>query len=209
MFPPRWFVPYDILIQLVMVLISAGIAVYAFKGFQWIKERSLYFLSMAFSLLAIGFFANGVTLSYALWVAVPEPHGPMSMPWIDLGFWLYYLFSIAAFSILVYAYARNAKGAPVALAAFGVVLSAAAPVLQSIIIVLLLLVVIAQVAHLLHHRTKFSALVMISFSFIFLSNVMIFTSGWESDQYVIGKVVQLGAFLTLLFMMLLMRGADE
>jgi hypothetical protein len=209
MFPPRWFAPYDVVIQLVMALVSIGIAVFAYQGFQWVKEKSLYYLSMAFGLLAIGFFAIGITLFYSMLVPTPGPFEAMPLPIIDLGFWLYYLFSIAAFGILVYAYSKKLRGVPIALAAFGAGLSSFAPFLETVVIFLILLVLVAQAAHYMRHRTRLGLAVMTSFAFILLSHLLILTSGFESLQYVMGKVIQLGSFVVLFIVLLSMRGPNE
>lgn len=210
MFPPRWFVPVDILIQFVMALISIGIAVYAYRGSKWVKERSLYYLSISFAMLAAGFLSIGLVLTYSYVVEIPGPHQlSPPLPVIDLGFWLYYMFSIAAFAILVYAYAKNIRGASVALAAFGIVLSALLPLMETVIIILLVCIVVAQVVHYSKHRSKVGFMVTASFGLILVSHILVATSGAESDQYVAGKIVQLVGFLALLVVLLLMRGPDE
>jgi hypothetical protein len=207
MYPPRWFLPYDIIIQLVMTLVSMGIAIYALRGFRWVKERSLYYLYLAFVLLAIGFFASGVTYGIDFLGKLSGPGAPPSVPILDLGTLAYYLFSIAAYAILAYAYFRNVRDASIAIAAFGSVFMAAAPVLETVVIVLLFMIVFAQLIHLSVRRSRSALAVCGSFGLILVSNILVLTSSVESeDFYVAGKVLELVAFVILLLLLLRMRG---
>jgi hypothetical protein len=209
MFTPRWFMPYDVLIMLVMTAVSMGIAIYALRGFRWVKERSLYYLYMAFVLLAIGFFANGLTLGYDFLQRTGDPNSFQPMTFIDLGFAIYFFCSIVAYGILAYAYFRNVRDASIAAAIFGVLLTSAMPVLDCIIIVLLFALVFAQMIHLSIHRSRYSIIVCSSFVLILVSHVLVLMSDMEQqDYYVIGKLLQLGAFVMLLAMMLKLRGPE-
>jgi hypothetical protein len=206
MFPPRWFMPYDVIIQLVMTLVSMGIAIYALRGFRWVKESSLYHLYLAFAILAIGFFANGLTLGIDFITRTPGPHPPSPMLFMDLGFMIYYVASIVAYGILVYAYFKNVRNASMATAVFGVFLTATAPFMESIIIVLLFGIVFAQLIHLSIHASRSSILVCSSFALILVSHILILISDAGSeDLYVIGKLLQLVAFCALLLILLKVR----
>ena len=208
MYPPRWFLPYDIIIQLVMTLVSMGIAVYALRGFRWVKERSLYFLYLAFVLLAIGFFVSGVTFGIDFLGKFSGPGGTLpSVPILDLGTLAYYLFSIVAYAILAYAYFRNVRDASIAVAVFGTIFMTAAPVLETVVIVLLFMIVFAQLIHLSVRRSRSAMAVCGSFGLILLSHVLILTSSVESeDFYIVGKILELVAFVVLLLLLLRMRG---
>lgn len=206
MFPPRWFIPYDILIQLVMTVASMGIAITALRGFRWVKEGSLYYLYLAFAILAIGFFANGVTLGYDYLIRTGDPHTMPPVVFIDLGFTLYYLASIVAYGILVFAYFRNVREASIAAAIFGVMLTSTAPFLESVIIVLLFAVVFAQLIHLSIRSSRSSIMVCSSFVLILISHILVLTSDIGSDDlYVMGKLMQIIAFSVLLSLLLKVR----
>jgi hypothetical protein len=206
MFSPRWFMPYDILIQLVMTMVSMGIAIFALRGFRWVKEKSLYYLYLAFAILAIGFFANGIGLGYDFIVRSGGPNSMSPMLFIDLGFLIYYVASIFACAILVYAYFRNVRDASIAAAVFGIFLTATAPLLESLIIVLLFAIVFAQIIHLSIRSSKNSIIVCLSFGLILLSHILVLTSDMASENYyVVGKILQLIAFVILLAMLMKVR----
>ncbi len=201
--------PLDILIQLVMTAVSMGIAIFALRGFRWVKERSLYYLYIAFTLLAIGFFANGLTLGYDF---IEKASGSPFLPphvFVDLGFSLYYIFSMVAFAILVYAYFRNVRDASIAVAAFGVLLTASAPFMESVNIVLLFMIVFAQLIHLSIRSSRSAIMVCTSFALMLASHILILISSDDSEIfYVIGKLILLLAFCLLLWLLLKMRGPE-
>lgn len=209
MFSPRWFMPYDVLIMLVMTAVSMGIAIYALRGFRWVKERSLYYLYLAFILLAIGFFANGLTLGYDFLQRTGDPHSFQPMMFIDLGYAVYFSCSIVAYGILAYAYFRNVRDASIAAAIFGVLLTSSLPAIECIIIILLFALVLAQIIHLSIHRSRYSMVVCSSFALILVSHVLVLMSDMDhQDYYVFGKLLQLGAFVMLLALLLKMRGPE-
>jgi len=176
-----------------------AIAVFALRGFRWVKERSLYYLYLAFTLLAIGFFAHSMTLGYDFLERLSDPHIMPSTTLMDLGFALYYVTSILAYGILVYAYFRNVREASIAVAVFGVMMTSFSPLLESIIIVLLFAIVFAQIIHLSIRSNLSSMVVCGSFATILASNLLVLMSDAGSeDLYVIGKVLQLAAFIVLL-----------
>jgi len=203
MFVPRWFMPYDIIIMLIMTVVSMGIAIFALRGFRWVKEKSLYFLYLAFAVLAIGFFANGLTLGYDFLERTGSPDAMSPMVFIDLGYMIYYGASIFAYGVLVYAYFRNVRDASIAAAVFGMFLTAALPLFESLIIVLLFAVVFAQIIHLSIRTSKNSIIVCSSFVLILVSHILILTSDFDTENnYVYGKVLQLIAFGILLAMLM-------
>lgn len=209
MFTPRWFMPYDVLIMLVMTAVSMAIAIFALRGFRWVKERSLYYLFMAFVLLAIGFFANGLTLGYDFLQRTGDPNSFQPMAFIDLGYAIYFLCSIVAYGILAYAYFRNVREASLAAAIFGMLLTSSIPLIECIIIVLLFALVFAQIIHLSIHRSRYSMIVCGSFMLILASHIMMLMSDMaHQDYYVFGKLLQLGAFVMLLAMLLKLRGPE-
>lgn len=202
MFPPRWFIPFDVLFQLFTALVALGIGLYAFRGYLWIRERTLYALFLAFMLLSAGLFTNALTLAYALSAGLSL--GRKVVPLVEVGYWAYYLLSILALAILVYAYLRRLGERNIALAAGGAAAAmtssivTAAPALDLVLTALLFLILAAQLAHLQVKRSRVAVLVALGFLLLLLSHVLILLSQAADLMYVASKVVQLGGFLVLL-----------
>ncbi|MBI0584713.1 MAG: hypothetical protein ISF22_10895 [Methanomassiliicoccus sp.] len=213
MFPPRWFLPYDAILQIITALVALAVAVYALRGYQWVKERTLYALFLAFVLLSGGLLVSGVTLAYTYLVDVPFSRHVQPLVASDLGFWVYYMASMMAFSILVIAYASRLRPSLVALAGMlifgqrsaGGSLVSAGPFMEMVLVVLLLFIVIAQLAHLIARWSWHSLMVTASFTMIMGSHVLMMFSSIEDTMYVLGRIVGLAGFLSLAGVLYLLR----
>jgi hypothetical protein len=207
MYQPSWFVPYDVVILLVITVVSMAIAVFSLRGYRWIKERSLYFLFLAFALLAIGFFANGVTEGIDYIGHIRTVPGALQIT--DVGIWVYYVCSVLAFLILVVAYFRNVREvamAPAVVAASTVTASTVAPIMEVVIIILLFTVVLAQVLHLSVRRSRSSIVVSLTFVVLLVSHIFIVASSARiADLYPVGMAIELVAFFLLLGLVLMVR----
>ncbi len=65
MIPPRWFLPYDVMIQLITAFVALAVGLFAYRGFALIRDRTFKALSIAFVLLSMGFFIKGLALAMA------------------------------------------------------------------------------------------------------------------------------------------------
>lgn len=213
MFPPRWFLPYDAAFQLITGLVALAVAVYALRGYRWVKERTLYALFLSFTLLSAALLINSITLSYTFIVGVPFAHSAQGPSGADIGFWIYYLISILALLILVYAYAYRLKEASIALAGMmlmgqrvvGGSLLGYSPYMEMILVALLLIIVLAQIVHLSVRRTWHSVSVTASFTLVLISHILIMFSPAEDFNHVIGRMFELAGFLTLLVVLYSLR----
>lgn len=219
MFPPRWFLPYDALFQLITAFVALAVAMYALKGHQWVREKTLYALSLAFLLLSLGLFINCITLTYTylFGVSFTAPSDPLSVA--DMGFWAYYALSMFAYSLLVFAYTLRLRESSVPLSglalvgaggngaggggggagggAAGSTLLTAGPVAELILVVLLLIIVISQLAHLMVKRNRYAIMVTFSFLLMLVSHLLIMFSSLEDIVYVIGRVLEVIGFISL------------
>ncbi|MBI0582340.1 MAG: hypothetical protein JET69_04920 [Methanomassiliicoccales archaeon] len=206
MFPPRWFLPYDAAFQLITALVALAVAVYALRGYQWVKEKTLYALFLAFTLLSAALLINSITLSYTYIVGIPYAHFPQNVSGADIGFWIYYIISIMAFIILVYAYASRLREASIAIASMlimgqkvvGGSLLGVSPYMEMVLVALLVIIVLAQVVHLAVKRNWHSVTVTASFSLVLISHILILFSPTENLIHVIGRIFELAGFLSLL-----------
>jgi hypothetical protein len=215
MFPPRWFLPYDAIFQLITAFVALAVAMYALRGHQWVRERTLFALFLAFLLLALGLFINGITLSYASLTGVSFSHSGSSSTIADFGFWAYYVMSLIAFSILVLAYAYRLRESSLALAAGGMMgrggagagLVLVGPLLELFLVILLFIIIVAQLAHNIVKHSRYSVLVTFSFSLLLLSHLLIMFSSLEDIIYVVGRLLELSGFLALLAVLVGLRRA--
>ena len=215
MFPPRWFLPYDAAFQLITALVALAVALYALRGYRWVRERTLYALFLAFLLLSVGLFVNGITLSYASFTGVTFSKMGSSSMVADIGFWAYYIMSILAYSLLLFAYVDRLRESSIALAAGGMMgkggagesLVAAGPILELALVILLFIVLIVQLAHLTVRRNRYSVLVTASFTLLLLSHLLMMFSSLEDLIYVAGRMLELGGFISLLLVLVGLRRA--
>lgn len=207
MFPPAYFLVIDIVLQLITAGVALAIAVFAFRGYRWIGEKNLLYIYLAFTLLAIAFFASGLTYSYA-WLAkitLSENAAPLLV--LDIGLWIYYILSIVAYGLLAYAYLRRIRDIPIGAAIVGTSLFLAAPPLETILIVLLFAIFLSQLTHYSARKSRNSFVVLSSFLMLLLSHIFILFGNLASFSYVVGKILQLLAFIALLYLLSRMRGA--
>ncbi len=214
MFPPPWFIIPDILIQFIITIIVMAVAIFAYRGYRWFGERTMIYLFLAFSILTIAFFVQGLTLGYAVlahitWTRV---HSPVAIA--DMGFWVYYCLQIVAYGLLVYAYTRRLKSQPNGFAMGGLAAAASAgwtifafgPVAGLIIVVLLFIIVMAQFTHQISRRSSNSMIVTSSFLFLLLGNILILVGTFFDLGYVLGKLLTMIAFLSLGLLLYRLRG---
>jgi hypothetical protein len=208
MFPPHWFLPYDIVFQLITALVALAVAVYAFKGFKWVRESSLYYLGFGFVFLFAGYMANGLTLGYAYLAQVPFGGSETPFVAMDAGFWIYYLLSIVAFVLIIYAYVdKHPEVMAMAPPALGGSLAVAGPVMESVLVIMLFVILTAQIMRHMERRSVGSLNVIACFALVLLSHLLILVSGLDPLVYVSGKVLQLVSFLLLLALLYRLRGS--
>jgi len=208
MLPPGWFLALDVLFQFTTTVIAVGVAAFAYRGFRWMGERTFLFLSLAFCLLAAGFFINGLTLGYAIVVKLTFARAQAPFFIADIGLWAYYILQIAAYSVLVYAYTRKLRSVPTAAAVLGGTLFLFGPIAEIIIVILLFVIVLAQIVHYSARKSRNSLIVIGSFLFLLMGNLLILFSTFDSFVYVLGKVLQMVAFFSLVLLLYRLRGID-
>lgn len=207
MFPPAYFLAIDIVLQLITAGVALAIAVFAFRGYRWIGEKNLLYIYLAFTLLAIAFFASGLTYSYAWLAKITLSKNAAPLLVLDIGLWIYYILSIVAYGLLAYAYLRRIRDIPIGAAIVGTSLFLAAPPLETILIVLLFAIFLSQLTHYSARKSRNSFIVLSSFLMLLLSHIFILFGNLASFSYVVGKILQLFAFIALLYLLSRMRGA--
>jgi hypothetical protein len=177
----------------------------------------LYALFLAFLLLSVGLFINGLTLAYSSVTGVTFSNEGSSSLVADVGFWAYYLMSMVAYSLLVFAYANRLRESTLALAAgagmgkgggsggVGASLVAAGPLMELVLVILLFVILVAQLAHLTVKRSRYSVMVTFSFVLLLASHILFMFSSIEDTIYVVGRIVELAGFVSLLIVQIGLR----
>ena len=188
--------------------VALAVAVYAFKGFHWVRESSLYYLGFGFVFLFVGYLVYGLTLGYAYLAKVPFGDRETPFMVMDVGFWIYYILSIIAFALILYAYlGKHPEVMAMVPPALGGSLAVAGPIMESILVIMLFLILAAQIMRHMERRSVGSLNVIACFALVLLSHLLILLSDLDPLIYVAGKILQLVSFLLLLALLYRLRGS--
>lgn len=197
--PPLWFTPLDITMQLITGVIALAVALYAYRGYSWIRSQTLFCIFLAFFLLTLAFLISGLTMSFAYieQMTYDQTVGPGLL--MQMGFSFYYGLSIVAFGLLLYTYIRQPMG--LAMAAMGPIVIFSSPSLEMILFILVGLIIIALIFREERPFGGNSGLVMVSFVLLLLSHMFIlFTFGYQ-PMYFVAKAFQICGFAIMGFVL--------
>jgi len=216
---PRWFVGFDSLMEFVAFIIAVAIAYQAFKGYRLTKQKTLLYVHFSFAVLSAGLLID--SLAGFLGILARAPKGLVAFTLV--GYTIYFLAQVLAYVILIFAYVsqtRTLSTTSVSLSLvplFGLVALQAAPVpaiklLSPLIeyhpvseIVLLFLVFYITVQTGLNYSATKDAnafLVFLGFLLLALSHLLFILIPFSSLLFVIGHLLQLFGFVSLLSMLL-------
>ena len=190
--PPRWFIPLDTTVQLFTGIVAVAVALYALRGYRWIRESSLQNLFMAFMLLGIAFLVNGTTMAYAFNEHIPFDQTSGSGMVLQVGFAIYYGFSIVAYGLLLYTYCR--QWGSVAAAPLGPLVVFSSPPLELVIILLLGGILLAQLLREVRPGRGMQGVVSLSFALLMASHILILFETGDYTTYFLAKGLQLAGF---------------
>lgn len=107
---PVWFYEMDSVMYFVSAVFGFLISYYAYKVYEMSGKRSHFALHLAFAVLSAGLFALSVTSSYVymnFFIRRVEPSFQTIFDISDLGYWIYFLASLAAYFLLAAIYAAE------------------------------------------------------------------------------------------------------
>jgi len=219
MLGPRWFVGFDSLMEFVAFIIAVAIAYEAFKGYRLTKQKTLLYVHFSFAVLSAGLLID--SLAGFLGILARALKGLVALTLV--GYAICFLAQMVAYVILIVAYvsqSRTLNATPVSLSLvplFGLVtLQATTPptirLLGPLIeyhpvseIVLLFLVFYITVQTGLNYSASKDAnafLVFLGFLLLALSHLLFILMPFSAMLFVIGHVLQLLGFVSLLSMLL-------
>lgn len=220
---PGWFNGWDIIFDVVGLLVAFLIAAYSWRIYRINKENKFAYLSLAFILLAFGFFFKTFTSSVLYYTPVRDVAAEVLRPVAGKGLSLSLVYYRAAFFfqmvstlgawLLMFFVSQKSRSrlrkyhelSQIALFVYlllliSVVANFRYSVFYSTSIVLLGLVVLNYYKNYLNTNKNKSALaVMVSFLFILIGNISFAFVFLSQAFYALGEVLTLIGFLVLLF----------
>ena len=212
---PRWFVGFDSLMEVVAVIIALAIAYQALKGYRLTKQRRLWYVHFSFAVLSAGLLID--SLIGFLGILARTLRGTIALT--SVGYSIYFFAQLLAYSMLIYAYVSqtrtpNAISNPILLASlFGFATLQAVPIRLlgplveyhpvSEILLLFLVFYIAIKTGTNYSSTKDqnAFLVFLAFLLLALSHLFFILQPIGPLLFVIGHLLQLSGFVSLLLML--------
>jgi hypothetical protein len=212
---PRWFIGFDSLMELVAVIVALAIAYQALKGYRLTKQRRLWYVHFSFAVLSAGLLID--SLIGFLGILARTLRGTIALT--SVGYSIYFFAQLLAYSMLIYAYVSqtrtpNATSNPILLASlFGFATLQAAPIRLLGLLVeyhpvaeILLLFLVFYIA--IKTGTNYSStkdqnafLVFLAFLLLALSHLFFILQPIGPLLFVIGHLLQLSGFVSLLVML--------
>ena len=216
---PLWFVGFDSLMELVAFAIALAIAYQAFKGYTMTRQRTLFYVQFSFALLSAGLLID--SLAGFLGILARALRATMALT--RVGYTLYFFAQLLAYGVLIYAYVYQAKSVSTTSASLALIPVFGLAALQepsvpemkllgllveyhpgSEIILLFLLACIAILTGLNYSATKDrnAFLVFLGFLLLAFSHLLFILTPLNALMFVIGHLLQLLGFISLLTMLL-------
>lgn len=216
---PLWFVGFDSLMEFVAFIIAVAVAYQAFKGYRLTKQRTLLYVHFSFALLSAGLLID--SLAGFLGILARTLRGAVAVTVV--GYAIYFLAQALAYGILIFAYVSQTRtmgtasislwiapllGSVALQAAQGPPIKLLGPLVEyhpiSEIMLLFLVFYVTVQTGLNYSATKNSnaLLVFLGFLLLAVSHLLFTLMPFGAVLFVIGHVLQLLGFVSLLAMLL-------
>ena len=212
---PRWFVGFDSLMELIAVIIALAIAYQALKGYRLTKQRRLWYVHFSFAVLSAGLLID--SLIGFLGILARTLRGTIALT--SIGYSIYFFAQLLAYSMLIYAYVSqtrtlSATSNPILLASlFGFATLQAAPirllgplveyhpVAEILLLFLVFYIAIKTGTNYSSTKDQNAFLVFLAFLLLALSHLFFILQPIGPLLFVIGHLLQLSGFVSLLVML--------
>ncbi|WP_455285733.1 hypothetical protein [[Eubacterium] cellulosolvens] len=216
---PLWFIGFDSLMEFVAFIIALAVAYQAFKGYRLTKQRTLLYVHFSFALLSTGLLID--SLAGFLGILARTLRGVVAVTLV--GYSIYFLAQVLAYGILIFAYVSQTRTMTVASLSFwitpllgsatpqaaqGLPIKLLGPLVEyhplSEIVLLFLVFYITVQTGLNYSATKDrnALLVFLGFLLLALSHLFFILMRFGAVLFVVGHVLQLVGFVSLLAMLL-------
>jgi hypothetical protein len=90
--------------QMIDATVAFLIGFFAFKGFRLLKDKTLLYLHFSFTLLGVGFLADGLATRYFMM----RP-GRLAMSLSNFGYTIFFITELIAYGLLIFTYLQQTK----------------------------------------------------------------------------------------------------
>lgn len=194
------FLAVNLFMEVLDGVIALLIGYFAFKGYRAVRERVFLYLHFSFMLLGVGFLAHGFATGLA---AVRRPRLGLGVPLLNLGYLIYFITELAAYSLLIYGYLQQTRVLASSLSPAVLPFLIEYNPVSEMVIFCLTAFVTAQCAVNYSVKRKGSLLlVLVGFTLITLSHVFFSMARASGLLFLTAHILQLAGFISLLAMLL-------
>jgi len=207
LYTPSWFFGLDSIFEFISVFITIFIGYYSYKLYKLVSDKKYFYFSLAFMFIAISFIAKAVIimliyLRFLEFDALVDKIDAVRTIKL-LGFVVYMTILLTAYMVLLIINMRIKDRKLISLMLLIVVLSVIISSNMYAAFFIVSAILLIYVAHSYYKnyckcKSKSSLVVLIAFSLIAISQFSFIFYFVNPIFYVIGHVVQLGGYLTLL-----------
>jgi len=224
-FSPKWFWGKDIFIDSIALLVLLSIAIFATKYYKIKKSKNYLYLALSFYLIALSFFSK-ILINFTIYSQVLHTQMIGSIEYTQvilksseilsvIGLFFYRLFTLLGLFMLYSIYEKQSK-ANIILMIYFIIISIFFSKEEYYIFYLTSLIFLGVISNRYYqnykkNKEKTSGLLAASFSVITLSQIFFMFVNFTKHFYVIGEVIQLIGYITLLvtFITVLKHGREE
>jgi len=215
---PLWFVGFDSLMEFVAFSIALAIAFQALKGYRLTKQKTLLYVNYSFALLSVGLLID--SLAGFLGILSRMLRGVIVLTLV--GYTIYFLAQVLAYAILIFAYVSqtrtlNATSVPVLVAPLAGLITLEQvsvppikllgplieyhPVTEIVLLFLVFYVAVQTGLNYSASKDRNAFLVFLGFLLLASSHLLFILTPLGPLLFVIGHLLQLLGFVSLLTML--------
>lgn len=199
---PVRFYGFDSAMYILSAFIGFLVSYYAFKLYTTTNKKSHFYLQIAFTILSIGLLTLGLTSGYAyinyFRFATPNPILDQIVYVDDFGYWIYFLSSLVAYSLLALMYVSEKSRFLIFLPPWYKGL----PYFNVLSFFILSYVIFRSIVNFVVKKRLNSFLVMASFTLIGAYHILLFLASFSKLLYVAAHLSLLTGFGCLLLMLI-------
>jgi len=183
----------DIILTLISGILCVLIAIYAYKSYMIIKEKTLLYINLTFSLVSTGLFVEVIMLAMVIMGKF--------ISLVVIGEYVSVWSQIIGYAILVYAYYKFSLEQKGIIGFIALTLAPHMLLWYSILIVVVTFIVVKLLINYLINRSRSSALTLVSFIILEISYILLLISLYNLRLYFLAELLRLLAFCMLAIML--------
>ena len=215
---PAWFYGMDAVIQLFGAIVALTLAFYGYKAYKLSKDRKYLLFTVAFLLLSLDLiiYALLIPASFAYYSFYSDVYVGVLLQFARLMNFVFITATLLAYTLLIAVYSKIDRVDTIALVSvLTIIISGFIYRYQSftgfnLVSVLLLTFIMAYTCHnCVTRKTRSSTSVFAAFILLALGHLFFVGAGVSSIAFLLGHVLQLAGYLSLLVGLLYMIGKKK